>query len=169
MSHSSSTSPKRTLLVLSQVYVPDPASVGQHMHDAAAEMAKRGYRVRVLASARGYEDPKARYLARETLDGVEIHRLPLSSFGKKTILARLFGGAVFMVQAIVRGLFTPGLRSILVSTSPPMCPAAAMVISLFRRAPITYWVMDLNPDQMIELGKIKAGSLPARIFNLFNR
>ncbi len=160
---------KKTLLVLSQVYVPDPASVGQHMHDAAAEMARRGYRVRVLASARGYEDPKVRYKPRELLDGVDIRRLPLSSFGKKTILARLLGGAVFMAQAIVGGLFTPRLRAILVSTSPPMCPAAAIVISLLRRAPITYWVMDLNPDQMIELGRIKPGSLPARVFNLFNR
>src|SRR5262245_48931029 len=29
--------------------------------------------------------------------------------------------------------------------------------------------MDLNPDQMIELGKIKADSLAARVFNMFNR
>ena len=37
---------RSTLLVLSQVYVPDPAAVGQHMHDAATEMARRGHSVR---------------------------------------------------------------------------------------------------------------------------
>ena len=33
---------KSTILVMSQVYVPDPTSVGQHMHDAAKELASRG-------------------------------------------------------------------------------------------------------------------------------
>ena len=52
---------KPTLLVLSQVYVPDPASVGQHMADAAQSMAARGYRVRVLTAGRGYDDPSVKY------------------------------------------------------------------------------------------------------------
>ncbi len=60
----------KTLLVLSQVYVPDPASVGQHMHDAAAERARRGHSVRVVTSARGYDNPARRYPLREERDGV---------------------------------------------------------------------------------------------------
>ena len=43
-----------TILIISQVYVPDPASVGQHMHDAAAELARRGHRVVVYCSRAGY-------------------------------------------------------------------------------------------------------------------
>ena len=50
-----------TVLLLSQVYVPDPASVGQHMHDAAVGLVERGYRVVALVSARGYDDPSQRY------------------------------------------------------------------------------------------------------------
>ncbi len=161
--------PPSTILVLSQVYVPDPASVGQHMADAAAELAHRGHRVLVLTSARGYDDPTVQYAAHETRDGVEIRRLPFSSFGKASIPRRLFGGVLFMLQCIVRGLFTPRLEAILVSTSPPMCAAAAMIIAFIRRVPIKYWVMDLNPDQMIELGKLKPDSLPVRLYNIFNR
>jgi len=74
-----------------------------------------------------------------------------------------------MLQEILHGLFTRNIESILVSTSPPMCPIAAMVISFIRRKPITYWVMDLNPDQMIELGKTTEKSLAARTFNWLNR
>ena len=74
------------LLILSQVYVPDPASVGQHMHDAAAEMVARGWRSVVLTSARGYDDPSRKYPSREVRDGVQIRRLALSSFGKRSIL-----------------------------------------------------------------------------------
>ena len=88
-----SDSPTKTLLILSQVYVPDPASVGQHMADAATEMARRGYRVVVLAANRGYNDPSMKYPPSEVLDGVEIRRIPLSSFGKGSILMRVLAAA----------------------------------------------------------------------------
>ena len=88
--------PMKTLLVLSQVYPPDPASVGQHVADAASEMVKRGYRVVVLTSARGYDDPTQKYTRKETVNGVEIRRLPLSSFGKKSIFLRLLGQFSFL-------------------------------------------------------------------------
>ena len=161
--------PSKTLLILSQVYVPDPASVGQHMHDAAAEMARRGYRVRVLTSARGYEDPTRKYAPRERLDGVQIRRLPLSSFGKASVAVRLVGGSIFLVQAMVHGLFTSRLAGILVSTSPPMCSVAALFIRMIRRVPVKYWAMDINPDQMILMGRIRKRSIYARAFELLNR
>jgi colanic acid biosynthesis glycosyl transferase WcaI len=162
--------PRRgTILVLSQVYVPDPASVGQHMADAAAEMARRGYRAVVIASGRGYDDPTVKYKPREMIDGVEVYRLPLSSFGKKSIPVRLLGQSLFLGQALVRALFTRGLTGILGSTSPPMCSVIAVAISWIRRVPVTYWLMDMNPDQMIVLGKIGERSLPARAFEWINR
>jgi glycosyltransferase involved in cell wall biosynthesis len=158
-----------TILLLTQVYVPDPASVGQHMHDAAAELVHRGWRVKVLAAARGYDDPSRKYQRREQRDGVDIHRLPLSSFGKATILRRVLAGVLLMLQEIVWGLCTRRLKTIVVSTSPPMCPVAALLISWVRRVPICYWVMDINPDQVIRLGKVGERSLPARCMNWLNR
>jgi len=160
---------KKTLLILSQVYPPDPASVGQHVADAAAEMVKRGYRVVILTSARGYDDPTQKYPRKETVKGVEIRRLPLSSFGKKSIFLRLLGQCSFLIQCLARGLFTRNLKSILVSTSPPMCSVAAIVIGTVRRAAIKYWVMDINPDQLIAMGWIKESALAVKAFNLLNR
>lgn len=160
---------KPRILVISQVYVPDPAAVGQYMADAAAALAARGYDVRVLTSARGYADPSVKYPGREIRDGVDIIRLPLSSFGKRTILLRLFGQVFFLLQVLFRGLFMRRLSAILVSTSPPFASTAAVLIHLVRGVPIKYWLMDLNPDQMIELGKIKETSLAARVFNVINR
>ncbi len=56
-----SASKQPTLVIISQVYPPDPASVGQHMQDAAKALAQRGLDVRVLTSARGYNDSSAKY------------------------------------------------------------------------------------------------------------
>jgi hypothetical protein len=151
------------------VYVPDPAAVGQHMADAAQELARRGHRVVVMTSDRGYDDPSIRYPRRETLGGVEVRRIPLTSFGKRSIAVRLLGGVSFTVQAIMRGAFLRPLDAIVVSTAPPMASVAAVVIGALRRAPIKYWVMDLNPDQSIALGVVRERSLLARVFDRLNR
>lgn len=154
--------------MLSQVYVPDPASVGQHMHDAAAEIVRRGHEALVLCSARGYDDPTKRYAARETREGVDIRRMPLSSFGKKTILHRLAGQGLFIAQILLRGLLSRH-DAILVSTSPPMCSLVAVVIRTIRRKPIVYWAMDINPDQVLAMGVMRPGSMPVRAMDWLNR
>ena len=69
--------------IISQTFVPDPASVGQHMADVAQEMARHGHRVIVFTANRGYENPRLRYPTRQTVNGVDIRRLPFSSFGKR--------------------------------------------------------------------------------------
>ena len=161
--------PTKTLLILSQVYPPDPTSVGQHIADVAEAMAKRGYHVLVLTANRGYNDPSVKYASKELRDGVDVRRLPLSSFGKRSILLRLLGQGSFLIQCMVRGLFVGRLSCLLVSTSPPMCSAAALLIAVVRRRPVTYWMMDINPDQMIEMGWIKPSSPIVKIFNWFNR
>lgn len=160
---------KRTILILSQVYPPDPASVGQHMADAAQELARRGWRVRVITANRGYDDASIKYTSFEMRDGVEVRRVPLSSFGKRSIPLRALAMVLFMTQCFWACLITRRLAAILVSTSPPMCGFAAAIGSRLRRVPLKYWVMDLNPDQMIELGKMKADSLAAKGLNMFQR
>jgi hypothetical protein len=139
------------------------------MADVAIEMARRGHRVLVYAANRGYENPANRYAARETLHGVHVRRLPLSSFGKRRILARVIGTAIFMLQAFFVTLLTPNLDAVFFSTSPPLIGFVASIAALLRRVPVAYWAMDLNPDQLIAMGKIKPKSLPARWLESINR
>ena len=160
---------RRTVLILSQVYVPDPAAIGQHLADVAQELVRRGHRVVVYTADHGYDDPTTAYPSRENLDGVDVRRLPFSSFGKSSIATRIIGGSLFVGQVIARTLFMRGIDAVLVSTSPPMAPLGAVLVGLVHRARIKYWVMDLNPDQMVALGMLRARSLSARAFDIMNR
>lgn len=163
------TAGQHTILILSQVYPPDPASVGQHMADAAAELARRGHRVVVYTADRGYDDPDARYPARERADGVEIVRLRFCSFGKRSIAVRLLGGFSFVLQAIVRSVLLRHVDVVLVSTSPPVASLGALVIAALHSAAIKYWVMDLNPDQIVALGLLGPRAIPVRMLEWLNR
>lgn len=159
----------KVLLVITQVYVPDPAAVGQHIADVAEEMARQGWRVVVYTSRHGYDDPSVSFSRRETLRGVDVRRLPFSSFGKSSIAVRLAGQALFMAQAVVWSLMLRRIDAILVSTSPPFAGFGGAVVSLVRRAPLTWWVMDINPDQMVAAGRLSPRSLVARVFDFMNR
>ncbi len=160
---------RRAFLLISQVFVPDPAAVGQHMADVAREMARRGYPVRVLTSARGYEDPAARYASRENYHGADVVRLPFASFGKKSILTRLVGTISFMGQILIRALLERDLGAIFFSTSPPLIGVVATFVAMLRRVPSAYWAMDLNPDQLIALKKIDVQSVTAHLLEGVNR
>jgi glycosyltransferase involved in cell wall biosynthesis len=166
--------PPKTVLVVTQVFIPDPASVGQHMADVALELAQRGhdsqkYNVRVYASARGFENPTTVYPRRQTLGYLDIRRFPFASFGKKSILLRILGTAVFMIQAFFAVLFSPRLAGIFFSTSPPLIGLPMCIAAAFRRVPVVYWAMDLNPDQLLALGKIKPSSPTHHVLEAINR
>ena len=139
------------------------------MADVAIEMARRGHRVRVYTSATGYDDPTVRYPRRENLHGVDVRRLPFSSFGKKSILTRIIGTFTFMSQVLIVGLFTPNVDGIFFSTSPPLIGVIASFIRVVRGVPIAYWAMDLNPDQLIALGKLKPAAFTTRLLESINR
>lgn len=161
---------KRPLLfVISQVYPPDGAAVGRPLADVAEEMARRGWRVLVVTAANGYEDPAVRYRARETLGGVRVWRLPASSFGKATLARRLLGGGLFVAQALVYGLFVRGRPVVLVSTSPPFAGFAGAIITWLRGLPAVWWVMDLNPDQIVAAGQLAPQAWSVRLFRAMNR
>ena len=158
-----------TLLVISQVYPPDPAATGQQLADVAEEMVRRGWRVRVWTSARGYDDPRLRYPRRELRRGVEVRRLPLSSFGKGAIVVRLVAQALFMTQAVVRAVCARGATAVLVSTSPSFAGFGGWLVSVLRGVPLVWWAMDINPDQMVASGRLPAGSPLVRLFDWMNR
>jgi colanic acid biosynthesis glycosyl transferase WcaI len=159
----------KTILIISQTFTPDPAAVGQYMADVAVAMARRGHAVRVYTQDRGYEDPSLRFSRRENVGGADVWRFRLASFGKKSILTRLLGTASFMVQSLWVMLTTPDLGGIFFSTSPPMVGVVAAVAGMLRRVPIAYWAMDLNPDQLYALGKLKPTDFSARIIERVNR
>jgi glycosyltransferase involved in cell wall biosynthesis len=58
---------------------------------------------------------------------------------------------------------------VLVSTSPPLAQLAALLVSRLRRAPLTLWVMDLNPDQLVVLGLVSPRHPVVRLFDWLNR
>lgn len=160
----------KKFLIITQVFRPDPAAVGQYFDEAAQAIAGKGAEVTILTANRGYDNPKEKFAAIEACKGIQIQRLPLSSFGKASIPLRIFAQLSFLVQCILRGLFARKLTDLLVSTSPPMAAITAVIIGFFRpKLKVHYWVMDINPDQAIALGTFSPKHPLVQALNWLNR
>ena len=160
---------RHSYVFITQVYVPDPNATGQHLADVAEELARRGHDVVVYTSNRGYDEPSNYYPRKETRHGVKIRRVPLSHFGKSSIAVRIAGGLSFVAQSVARAIAHRKLDAVVVSTSPPMAPFAALILRALRRVRVKYWIMDINPDQIVALGMATENSPSVRAFNWLNR
>jgi len=98
-----------------------------------------------------------------------VRRVPLSSFGKSSIAIRLLGGILFVLQVIVRSAFVRNVDAVVVSTSPPVASLGAIFIGFIHRAPVKYWIMDVNPDQMVALCLASETDAPVKMFDVLNR
>ena len=160
---------RQKILLISQVYAPDPAAVARLVADVGTELAQRGHDVIVLTADRGYDNPTVKYASATTPEGVHVRRLPFCSFGKGRMALRVLGGLSFTLQSAMHGLTIPGVDTVVVSTSPPMAALAAVIINALRRIRVVYWPMDLNPDQAVTLGLANPRSLMVRALEWMNR
>ena len=155
-------------IIISQVYPPDPAAVGQYFEDAAIELAKRGHEVVAYTADRDYDNPKIKYDSHSRHPNVRIVRVPFSSFGKRTMVHRLLGQISFLSQVLVRLLFCSRPDGVVLTTIPATTGVFFLVAQFFRRFRYLYWVMDINPDQAVALGAFGRNSLPAHMLSWVN-
>jgi glycosyltransferase involved in cell wall biosynthesis len=146
------------ILLLNQAFYPDVVATAQYASDLASQLVERGHRVTVIASRRGYADPKVHFPWSEMWRGVRILRCPASGFGKASRWRRAFDFATFFLTCGVRASVLSRFDAVVALTSPPMVSALGAVVARMNGARFIYWVMDLNPDEAIAAGWLKPGS-----------
>jgi glycosyltransferase involved in cell wall biosynthesis len=157
------------ILLLNQVFYPDVVATAQQLTDLAVDLAARGHEVTVVAGDHGYDDPSRAFPASETYKGVRILRVPYSAFGKKSRFSRALDFGTFLAALIFRLLVLPRQDVVVALTSPPLIAWIAAWFCRLKGGKLVYWVMDMNPDEAIAAGWLKAGSIPARPLKALNR
>jgi glycosyltransferase involved in cell wall biosynthesis len=153
------------ILLLNQAFHPDVVSTGQHATDLAVELAACGHEMTVISSRRAYDHPALRFAPRETWRGIRIIRIPIFGLGKSSRARRAADFAAFFANCMARVLLLPRFDVVIALTSPPLLSALAASLVRIKGGKFVFWSMDLNPDEAIAAGWIRAGSLPARILS----
>ena len=151
------------VLLLNQCFYPDVVSTAQHLTDVAIGLVDRGHKVTVLASRRGYDDPRQHFNARETWRGIDIIRIPSLGLGKVSKWWRCLDFVIYLVVCFVRLMFLPRQDLTLALTSPPLISFFGALFVKLRGGRFCFWVMDLNPDEGVALGWVREDSAIARV------
>lgn len=157
------------VLLINQVYYPDVAATAQHADDLARHLVRAGHEVHVIASRSIYGTKGATLDKYEEVDGVKVHRVGRSLFGKAGILARAADFAVFYVLATIKALTLKRCDVSVCFTTPPFISLVGWVLRLLRGTKFVYWVMDMYPDVPVVCGVMKQGAPSTRFFDAVDR
>lgn len=157
------------VLLLNQVFFPDVAATAQHAHDLARHLVAHGHDVVVIASRSIYGQRGAALPRRESVDGIEIHRVGRSLFGKAGIPTRLLDFALFYLAATIKAFAVRRPDVVVCFTTPPLIALVGPLMRLLRGSKFVYWVMDLYPDVAVAGGLIKPTSVLTRLLERLNR
>ncbi|HEX2718889.1 MAG TPA: glycosyltransferase family 4 protein [Gemmatimonadaceae bacterium] len=163
---------KPSLLFVNQHYWPDVASTGQHLTDLAEYLAARGYDVHVLASRGRYVKGRIPAPLRERRNGVEIHRVRTTGFGRARVAGRLVDYATFYFQvmwALLAGDHGRRYDHVVFLTTPPLLSFLGAIARLFGRQRYGVWSMDLHPDAEVASGMLARAGLAARVLEWMHR
>ena len=153
------------ILLLNQAFYPDVVSSGQHATDLAVELAASGHEVTVITSRRAYDDARRHFQPREVWRGIRIIRIGTLGLGKSARWRRAADFASFIAYCFVRMLLIPPADLVIALTSPPLISALGAFLVRLKGGKFVFWVMDLNPDEAIAAGWIRAESRVGRILS----
>ncbi len=141
------------LIFVNRYFYPDQSATSQLLTDLAFYLAAMGHDVHVVTSRLRYEEPSAQLLSAETAEGVKIHRIWTSRFGRGKLPGRTVDYVTFYLSAGWR-LYRLARRgdTLIAKTDPPLISIVAAVVVWLRGARLVNWVQDVFPETAIALG-----------------
>jgi len=159
------------LIFVNRFFCPDHSATSQILSDLAFYLAKAGRDVHVVTSTQLYDDAKAALPVSEIINGVHVHRVPSTGFGRNRLLGRSIDYVSFyrsMWQCLV-ALARPG-DIIVAKTDPPLTSIIALAAARREGARLVNWLQDIYPETAVELGvPFMRGPFAASLMALRNR
>ncbi len=153
---------KQRIVFVNRFCHPDVSATAQILSDLANSLAE-GADVHLVASSMRYDDAEAVLPPLEHWDGITIHRVWTSRFGRKHLLGRLLDYLTFYITAPLKSFQLSTKDTVLVAmTDPPMISIPLAVVARLRGAKLVNWLQDLFPQVAIALGMRLGGALVAK-------
>jgi glycosyltransferase involved in cell wall biosynthesis len=154
-----------SVLLLNQYFYPDVAATAQHAFDLAEYLRKHGMSVSAISSRSTYGHAGRSLPRSETIDGIRIHRVGESVFGRDSIASRAMDFLSFNLSCLLKALRLPRHDVVICLTTPPFIALVGVMLAKLKGSRFIFWTMDLYPDVPLAAGIIRHGSLIHRIFD----
>src|SRR5579862_6892775 len=159
------------LFFVNRFFFPDHSATSQMLSDLAFHLASAGIEVHVVTSTQIYDDPRASLPAYENINGVHVHRVSSTQFGRAALLGRSIDYLSFY-RSVWRCLIQIARRGdvIVAKTDPPLVSVVALAAARRKGARLINWLQDIFPETAVELGvPFMRGPVAASLAVLRNR
>lgn len=137
------------LIFINRFYWPDQSATSQLLSDLAPELSKgeEDFEVHIITSRLLYVESTVELGTEQIHEGVHIHRIFTSSFGRKNLFGRTFDYLSFYIFSCIKLFFLADRNTIvIVKTDPPMLSVPCRWITRMRGAKQINWLQDVYPE-----------------------
>jgi colanic acid biosynthesis glycosyl transferase WcaI len=142
---------KPRLLVLNQYYWPGVEATAQLLTELCEALAEDLDVTVVTGQLHGQEEQPHRSVR----NGVEIVRVPSTSFERSKLFARASNYATYLTSALVRGLRGRRPDVVLCMTDPPIVANIALLVARRFRVPVVVISQDVFPEIAVQLKRLE--------------
>lgn len=137
----------RRLIFVNRYFFPDHSATSQILSDLAFHLAGTGREVHVVTSTQLYVEPTVSLPSHEVIDGVSIHRVASTSYGRSALLGRSIDYLSFYRSVRSHLIETVRRNDLIVAkTDPPLISAVAAMAARRSGAVLINWLQDLYPE-----------------------
>jgi glycosyltransferase involved in cell wall biosynthesis len=143
--------------LVNRYFWPDESATSLLLTDLAEDLRAIGHEVQVFTSRQLYNRPQAQLPRRQIWQGIQIHRLNTSRFGRRHFCGRLFDIITFHLALRYANNITAPPDAWFVMTDPPLIVNTVLQLRGRLDGRVIHHVDDVYPDLAMALG-----SLPQR-------
>jgi colanic acid biosynthesis glycosyl transferase WcaI len=141
------------VIFVNRYFFPDQSATSQMLSDLSFGLAQRGFPVHILCSRQLYNNARAGLMPLETINGVIVHRVWTTSFGRDRLSGRALDYLSFYLSSAwtLLKMLSRG-DTVVAKTDPPLISIVAMAAAKVKGAHLMNWLQDIFPEVASRLG-----------------
>ena len=140
--------------LVNRYFWPDESATSLLLTDLAEDLQTAGHEVQVFTSRQLYNRPQAQLPRHQVWQGIQIHRLQTSCFGRRHFCGRLFDIITFHLALLYANNITVKPDAWFVMTDPPLIVNTVLQLRGRLDGRVIHHVDDVYPDLAMALGSL---------------
>ncbi len=160
---------KKDILFLCQFFYPEYISSATLPYDTAVALKDAGFSVGALC---GYPHEYAsddRLPLKETVDGIQIHRVKYIQTGRKSFIGRLVNYFSLTFMMFLHLFELAHYKAVIVYSNPPILPWIASWAKVLFGTKLIFVSYDLYPEIAVRTNVLRDGNAICRLMNHINK
>ena len=160
---------KRDILFLCQFFYPEYISSAQLPYETVLALKEAGFSVDALCGYPREYSEGGDIPLRETVNGIDIHRLKYIQTGRAGFLGRIVNYFSFTLMVLLHIFEMAAYRAVVVYSNPPILPWIASWAKVLFGTKLIFVSYDLYPEVATVTGTLGKGNPICRLMNHINK